>query len=85
MGLTRTLNQRLSGDNQFDNPMQMVALPPMTPSTDPTTGLPVGTPPGDISIPSYYNPLINIGNAYFNTTVYRNISNVFGQLACEKA
>ncbi len=79
-GLARTLNQRLSGDRQFDNPVQMVALPPMTPSTDPTTGLPVGTPPGDISIPSYYNPIINLGNAAFNTTVYRNISNVYGQL-----
>ncbi|WP_461126716.1 SusC/RagA family TonB-linked outer membrane protein [Spirosoma aerophilum] len=84
MGLTRTLNQRLSGDNAFDNPMQMVALPPMTPATDPVTGLPVGTPPGDISIPSYYNPLINIGNASFNTTVYRNISNVYGQLQIMK-
>ncbi|ADB40191.1 SusC/RagA family TonB-linked outer membrane protein [Spirosoma linguale] len=84
MGLTRTLNQRISGDNQFDNPMQMVALPPMTPATDATTGLPVGSPPGDISIPVYYNPLINIGNAYFNTTVYRNISNVFGQLQIMK-
>ncbi|GAB3498909.1 TonB-dependent receptor [Spirosoma knui] len=80
MGLTRTLNKRLSNDNQFDNPMQMVALPPMTPAKDPTTGLPVGTPPGDLSIPVYYNPLINIGNAYYNTTVYRNISNIYGQL-----
>lgn len=79
-GQTRTFNQRISADNQFDNPMQMVALPPMTPSTDPTTGLPVGTPPGDLSIPVYYNPLINIGNAYFNTTVYRSISNVYAQL-----
>ncbi|GAB4011480.1 TonB-dependent receptor [Spirosoma migulaei] len=79
-GQTRTFNQRISADNQFDNPMQMVALPPMTPATDPTTGLPVGTPPGDLSIPVYYNPLINIGNAYFNTTVYRSISNVYGQL-----
>ncbi|GAB3896059.1 SusC/RagA family TonB-linked outer membrane protein [Spirosoma agri] len=84
IGLTRTFNQRLSADNQFDNPMQMVALPPMTPATDPTTGLPVGTPPGDLSIPVYYNPLINQGNAYFNTTVYRNISNVYGQLQIAK-
>ncbi|WP_080057888.1 SusC/RagA family TonB-linked outer membrane protein [Spirosoma aerolatum] len=84
MGLTRTFNQRISADNQFDNPMQMVALPPMTPSIDPTTGLPVGTPPGDISIPTYYNPMINIGNAYFNTTVYRTLTNVFGQLQIAK-
>ncbi|MBC3786143.1 SusC/RagA family TonB-linked outer membrane protein [Spirosoma utsteinense] len=83
-GLSRTLNKRLSGDRQFDNPVQMVALPPMTPSTDPTTGLPVGTPPGDISIPSYYNPIINLQNSIFNTTVYRNISNVYGQLGIVK-
>lgn len=84
MGLTRTFNQRISADNQFDNPMQMVALPPMTPSIDPATGLPVGTPPGDISIPTYYNPMINIGNAYFNTTVYRTLTNAFGQLQIAK-
>ena len=83
-GLSRTLNERISGDRQFDNPIQMVALPPMTPSIDPQTGLPVGTPPGDISIPAYYNPLINIGNAYYNTTVYRNISSVYGQLELAK-
>ncbi|MEZ0486445.1 SusC/RagA family TonB-linked outer membrane protein [Fibrella aquatica] len=83
-GLSRTLNQRLSGDRQFDNPVQMVALPPMTPSIDPATGLPAGTPPGDISIPYYYNPIVNIGNSNFNTTVYRNISNVYGQLGIAK-
>jgi TonB-linked SusC/RagA family outer membrane protein len=80
MGLTRSLNNRISGDRQFDNPLQMVALSPMTPANDPTTGLAVGTAPGDISIPLYYNPLINIGNAYYNTSVNRNISNVYGQL-----
>lgn len=79
MGLTRSYNQRVSGDRQFDNPQQLVALPPMTPANDPETGLPVGMPPGDISIPVYYNALINIGNAYYNTTVHRNIGNVFGE------
>lgn len=79
MGLTRSYNQRVSGDRQFDNPQQLVALPPMTPANDPDTGLPVGTPPGDISIPVYYNALINLGNAYYNTTVHRNIGNVFGE------
>lgn len=79
MGITRSFNQRVSGDRQFDNPQQLVALPPMTPATDPETGLPVGSPPGDISIPVYYNALINLGNAYYNTTVHRNIGNVFGE------
>ena len=83
-GLSRTYNQRISPDNQFDNPVQMVALPPMTPAIDPVTGLPAGTPPGDISIPFYYNPIVNLGNSNFNTTVYRNISNVYGQLSIAK-
>ncbi|WP_298355113.1 TonB-dependent receptor [Runella sp.] len=84
MSMARTLNKRLSGDRQFDNPIQMVALPPMTPQNDPETGLPTGTPPGDISIPVYYNPIINIGNAYYNTTVNRSISSVYGQLQIVK-
>ncbi|MFD2570184.1 SusC/RagA family TonB-linked outer membrane protein [Spirosoma soli] len=84
MGLTRTLNQRLSGDRQFDNPLQINALIPLTPSIDPATGLEIGTPPGDPTIPLYYNPRINLGNAIFNTTVYRNISSAYGQIAIAK-
>lgn len=80
MGLSRSFNERISGDRQFDNPMQMVALTPLTPVNDPETGLPVGTPPGDISLPLYYNPLINIGNAYYNTNVSRNLSSVYAQI-----
>ncbi len=81
MGLSRSFNERISGDRQFDNPMQIVALPPMTPANDPDTGLPVGTPPGDISIPVYYNPLINLGNAYYNTNTNRNLSSVYAQVS----
>lgn len=84
MGITRSLNERVSGDRQFDNPLQLVALPPMTPATDPETGLPTGTPPGDISIPVYYNGIINIGNAYYNTTVHRNINSVYGEYSILK-
>jgi TonB-linked SusC/RagA family outer membrane protein len=79
--LSRSFNERISGDRQFDNPMQIVALPPMTPANDPDTGLPVGTPPGDISIPVYYNPLINLGNAYYNTNTNRNLSSVYAQVS----
>ena len=84
MGLTRNLNERVSGDRQFDNPIQMVALPPFSPSIDPVTNLPIGTPPGDINYPVYYNPIINLGNAYYNTTTHRNIGNVYGQLQIVK-
>jgi TonB-dependent starch-binding outer membrane protein SusC len=84
MGLTRNLNKRLSGDRSFDNPMQIVALSPMTPAIDPSTNLPTGTPPGDVSFPLYYNPIINVGNAVFNTTSHRNIGNVYGRLTLVK-
>lgn len=84
VGISRSLNNRISGDRQFDNPMQMAALAPMTPQLDPYTGLPVGTPPGDTDIPVYYNPMINIGNAYYDTSVNRTIGNVFGELSIMK-
>lgn len=76
-GLSRSLNERVSGDNSFGNPLQLVALPPMTPAIDPSTGLPTGSPPGDVSIPMYFNSLLYIGNSYFNTTNLRNIGNVY--------
>jgi TonB-linked SusC/RagA family outer membrane protein len=78
--VSRTLNQRLSGDRQFDNPLQAVALPPITPLLDTATGLPIGTPPGDVSLPAYYNPLINLGNVKRDLTVLRNIGNIFAEL-----
>lgn len=80
MSLARTLNERLPGDNAFSSPLQAVALPPMTPLSDPATGLPVGTPPGDVNIPLYYNPLIGIDNSYRKFVVLRNIGNFFSEL-----
>lgn len=78
MSMARTFNERLSGDRQFDNPLQAVALPPMSPLYDPVTKLLIGSPPGDISIPTYYNPLLNIGNQFWNTSTHRNLSSVYG-------
>jgi TonB-linked SusC/RagA family outer membrane protein len=80
LSLARSFNDRLSGDRQFDNPVQSVALTPISPVRDPATGLYIGTAPGDINLPNYYNPLINIGNGYYQQTSYRNISNVYGEL-----
>jgi TonB-linked SusC/RagA family outer membrane protein len=79
LGLSRSLNKRLSGDTSFDNPVQIVALSPFTPATDPNTGLPTGTPPGDLNLPYYYNPIVNIGNLIYNTTTHRNLSSVYAQ------
>ena len=78
--ITRSLNNRLSGDRQFDNPMQMVALTPISPATNPDTGLPLGSTPDDENLPYYYNPLVNIGNAAYSMTVHRNLSQAYGQV-----
>lgn len=79
MNLARTENQRLPDDNAFSNPLQMAALTPLTPFLDPNTGLPAGTPPGDINIPLYYNPIISINYAKFVATSIRNLTNGYLQ------
>jgi TonB-linked SusC/RagA family outer membrane protein len=70
--LARTVNGRLSNDNAFSNPMQAVALPPMTPVIDPRTGELSG------NYTLYYNPLINRDFSSNTTTGLRTISNVYG-------
>ncbi|MCF0039278.1 SusC/RagA family TonB-linked outer membrane protein [Dyadobacter fanqingshengii] len=80
MGLARTVNKRLPGDNSFSNPLQMAALTPLTPFTDPETGLPIGTPPGDVNLPLYFNPMISINYASFTATSFRNLTNAYAQI-----
>lgn len=79
MSLARTDNWRLPDDNAFSNPLQMAALTPHTPFIDPNTGLPAGAPPGDVSIPVYYNPILSIEYAKFIQTSYRNLTNTYAQ------
>jgi len=38
LSLARTVNDRVSGDNAFSNPLQLNALDPLQPQFDPTTG-----------------------------------------------
>ncbi len=80
MSLARTLNKRLPGDNAFSNPVQASAITPLTPFTDPNTGLPSGTPPGDVNIPVYYNPFISIDYASFYQISYRNLLQGYAQV-----
>ncbi|MFM2139177.1 MAG: hypothetical protein RJA57_1484, partial [Bacteroidota bacterium] len=77
LSLTRTYNRRLPDDNAFSNPLQAVALMPMTPFIDPTTGLDAGTPPGDVNIPLYYNPLLTVKYAKYTQEVYRTFGNTY--------
>lgn len=77
LSLSRTLNRRLPDDNAFSNPLQAVALMPMTPFTDPKTGLDAGTPPGDVNIPIYYNPVLSVNYGKFTQDVYRTFGNTY--------
>ena len=84
LNLARTKNFRLDNDNSFGTPLQIVALSPITPSNDPRTGLLSGaldlaTGLPNTNYPVYYNPLLNVSNASFVTTVYRTVGNVYGQ------
>ncbi|WP_132052135.1 SusC/RagA family TonB-linked outer membrane protein [Pseudocnuella soli] len=88
LNFARSLNDRVSNDNAFSNPLQIVALSPITPLIDPRTGLISGasdptraTNPGgpNTNYPVYYNPILNYADAYLNTTVNRTLGNLFGQ------
>ncbi|MFT2008170.1 TonB-dependent receptor [Pontibacter sp. 13R65] len=71
--LARSENRRVANDNAFASPLQIVALTPIQPINDPETGeLNTNT--------IYYNSLIEARDAFDNSTVFRNLSKVYGQL-----
>ncbi|MCH7411573.1 TonB-dependent receptor [Belliella sp. DSM 111904] len=72
-GLSRTQNNRLADDNQFNNPIQLVALAPITPIRDLNGQL------YDRPTTTYYNNLIDSENAQWLNTSFRNITNIFGE------
>lgn len=80
--LSRTNNFRLSDDNAFSTPMQIIALAPMTPVIDPRTGLLSGvldnnTGQPNSNFPTYYNPLIDVNYNDRLTTVFRNFGTLY--------
>ncbi|WP_432714578.1 SusC/RagA family TonB-linked outer membrane protein, partial [Pedobacter sp.] len=81
LNFTNSINNRLSNDNAFSNPLQSVALSPITPLIDPRTGLLSGSLPGEASnYPVYYNPLLALDNAFYKATVYRTIGKAFANV-----
>ena len=86
LATTRSRNYRVPNDDAFSTPMQIVALSPITPSTDPRTGLISGaldpsTGLPNTTFPFYYNPLLNFQNGNFNTAyTYRLLGTVYGQV-----
>ncbi|WP_114749311.1 SusC/RagA family TonB-linked outer membrane protein [Pleomorphovibrio marinus] len=71
--LARTETTRLPEDNQFNNPIQLVALAPITPIRDQDGML------YDRPVATYYNNLIDSENAEWLTTSFRNISTIYGE------
>lgn len=71
MSFARTQNSRLSDDNSFSTPIQLVAQPPIQPIIDPRTN----ELSGDFTL--YFNGLLYREHSTFETIVFRNLSNVF--------
>lgn len=70
VSLARTMNERVSGDNAFSNPLQLNALTPMQPAFDPVTGL---LNPATI----YYNNLIDQELGSNRAGTYRSFSTAY--------
>lgn len=82
MSFARSQNNRISNDNAFSTPLQIVALSPITPLIDPRTGLTSGaldlnTGAPNTNFPVYYNPLLSVGNQTYTTIVNRTLGNVY--------
>lgn len=73
LNLAHTINDRVSNDNAFSTPMQIVALPPMTPIIDPRTNQLSG------NYTLYYNPLLNRDFAALQARVYRVFGSTYAQ------
>ncbi|AMJ68232.1 hypothetical protein AXW84_15995 [Hymenobacter sp. PAMC 26628] len=70
VSLARTVNERVSGDNAFSNPLQLNALTPLQTAYDPTTGL---LNPATI----YYNNLIDQSLGSNRAGTYRSFSTAY--------
>ncbi|WP_224999897.1 TonB-dependent receptor [Cesiribacter sp. SM1] len=72
VGISRTLNARVSDDNEFATPLQLVAQSPLSPVRDPEGNL-----YDDALNPSmfYYPATVELENSRFETSVWRNLAN----------
>jgi TonB-dependent starch-binding outer membrane protein SusC len=89
MSFARTINERVSNDNAFSTPLQIVALSPITPLIDPRTGLTSGaldlaTGKPNTNYPVYYNPILSVENAQYTTITNRTLGNLFANVTLMK-
>src|SRR6185369_12775857 len=85
----RSINNRITNDNGFATPLQLVALSPITPEIDPRTGLTSGaldlaTGLPNSNYPVYYNPILSVQNGTYGTIVNRTIGNIFANATIYK-
>ena len=76
LGLSRVLNNRLSTDNSFATPVQIIAQAPISPIMVPGAGDEMELNENTL----YFNTLLYNDNTRFAVTGYRNLGNVFGDL-----
>lgn len=72
--VSNTKNNRVADDNSFSTPIQLVAQSPLTPVRNENGLLDNNLNPGAI----YYPATVELENATFVTTVWRNFANVYG-------
>lgn len=73
LSLAQTTAGRVQSDNEFSTPMQIVALSPVTPLRD-ENGVVYNSP-----TTTYSNPYVDFEHGKFNSIIYRNIGNIYGQ------
>ena len=89
LSYAKSRNYRVANDDAFSTPLQIIALSPITPVIDPRTGLASGalnnsTGNPNTNYPVYYNPLLNVINAFYHTNVNRTLGNVYGNVILAK-
>lgn len=84
LSTNRSVMNRLSSDNAFATPMQLVAQPPITPLRDPRTcfdeneeSIPGCTPQLSGDFTEYYNGLLHRDFSSFETTIFRTIGSAY--------
>eukprot|EP00004_Rigifila_ramosa_P016587 TRINITY_DN3939_c0_g1_i1.p1 TRINITY_DN3939_c0_g1~~TRINITY_DN3939_c0_g1_i1.p1 ORF type:complete len:714 (-),score=-7.54 TRINITY_DN3939_c0_g1_i1:20-2161(-) len=89
LSFARTNNFRVSNDNAFSTPLQIIALSPITPLIDPRTGLASGaldlvTGNPNTNYPVYYNPLLSVLDASYKTSVNRTFGTTYAKVTFSK-
>lgn len=75
LSISRTKTGRVTQDNDFGTPMQIVALAPITPLRDANGAL------SNVPTTTYFNPLVNYDNGHYTANTIRNLGNLYGQLS----